>query len=397
VNDSDPRVTGERLRSWLNGRQPDREGLCLALLPHLGPFSQCSPRRPAGGPDGGRDIEAYYSDSNGGFPVWAAVGFVNDASRSARDRTAAKKKFRSDLDTALKEKPDLKGFAYLTNVDLTPGDCQDLEQSGKKRGLDVVRVFDFEQLRAALDGPAGLLARLQYLDIPMSKTEQLVLLRTHGDELQDALSSHVRGLSARLDLIEYRVGCALPLAYVATSLILQSRSTCADLVGEAALVLFARGIDATDSVGFLTEVEAPHPGERALRTNCFIWTSDNPTALPRCGGIYTPGGGWHFGGEFQVVMRRVGQRVTLGELLDYGAIRFHFTGKLGALARSFAVKANNYEVYAGAIGEVRRQGAHNFGWPPGTPAALGEREWWVDADSMWGHRTFLDLEPPRAR
>lgn len=68
----DIRRTEERLRSHLDSNQVMRERMCLALLPLLGPYTREQPRRPKGGPDGGRDLEAIFQ---GSIPVWGAVGF----------------------------------------------------------------------------------------------------------------------------------------------------------------------------------------------------------------------------------------------------------------------------------------------------------------------------------
>lgn len=57
----DSRITDERLRSWLDANQVQRERLCAQLLPLLGQYSDVEPRRPKGGPDGARDIQAVYN------------------------------------------------------------------------------------------------------------------------------------------------------------------------------------------------------------------------------------------------------------------------------------------------------------------------------------------------
>ena len=68
------RQTDERLRTWLAGNQPAQERLCSALFPLLGAYSDVRPRRPQGGRDGSRDIEALKDGIN---VVWGAVGFRN--------------------------------------------------------------------------------------------------------------------------------------------------------------------------------------------------------------------------------------------------------------------------------------------------------------------------------
>ncbi len=86
-------------------------------------YSHVDPQRPEGGPDGGRDIEAFRD----GIEVWGAVGFQNSVSDSPDDKRQAKAKFIADLETALARKPELKGFAFFTNVDLTDTERNALE------------------------------------------------------------------------------------------------------------------------------------------------------------------------------------------------------------------------------------------------------------------------------
>jgi len=61
-----PQLTEERLRSWLDSKQVDRERMCLALLTLDQRFANPRPRRPKGGPDGARDIEVVFN----GMETW---------------------------------------------------------------------------------------------------------------------------------------------------------------------------------------------------------------------------------------------------------------------------------------------------------------------------------------
>jgi hypothetical protein len=112
---------------------------------------------------------------------------------SARDE--AEEKFKSDLVRALTENPNLKGFVFFTNVDLTPGRKESLVRYAQAKQIAIVDVFDLERLRHVLDSPEGLIARLQYLDIPMSATEQAALVGKFGNQLQNAVT-------ARFDRVE---------------------------------------------------------------------------------------------------------------------------------------------------------------------------------------------------
>ncbi len=122
---SDPRLTEERLRYYLDSNQVMRERMCLALLPLLGPFTHVRPRRPKGGPDDARDLECLYENA---IPTWGAVGFRNGGGNDAGARNAAMKKFEDDLEAALKENASLRSFVFFTNVDLTPRQKEELEE-----------------------------------------------------------------------------------------------------------------------------------------------------------------------------------------------------------------------------------------------------------------------------
>src|SRR4051812_22868775 len=93
----------------------------LALDPH---YSDVRPRHPSGGPDGGRDIEAVF---DGTRTAYGAVGFQNGANDSAEQKKDIRKKFLSDLQSALSAKPDLKVFSFLTNLHFTMGEQSDMQ------------------------------------------------------------------------------------------------------------------------------------------------------------------------------------------------------------------------------------------------------------------------------
>lgn len=107
---NDTRLTEERIRNYLDSNQMMRERLCLAILPLLGPYTQEQPRRPKGGPDGGRDIEAVYQ---GSMVIWGAVGFRNGGGNDEAARREIKDKFNTDLSRALDENRGLQGFVFL--------------------------------------------------------------------------------------------------------------------------------------------------------------------------------------------------------------------------------------------------------------------------------------------
>lgn len=204
----DTRVTDERLRCWLDANQLQRERLCAQILPLLGDYSDVAPRRPRGGPDGSRDIQAIFG---GTLEVWGAVGFRNGAKDDNADKNWVKKKFRSDLKSALEKNRSLKGFVFLTNVDLTPTEQENLKKYGGSKGVGHVDVFNRERLRLILDGVEGWGYRLQFLDIEMSKEEQSAFISKFGARLESLLEQQRQDIDAKLQRIEFLHDCAKPI------------------------------------------------------------------------------------------------------------------------------------------------------------------------------------------
>src|SRR5947207_6752172 len=159
------RLTEERLRTWALA-QEERERLCLGVLALDPRFSDVKPRRPKGGPDGGRDIEAVFDNRE---IVWGAVGFRANATDSAEDKLWVTQKIKADVTSAKTANPQLWGFVFFTNVDLTPGDLISLEQLVRENGLSFVEIFYRERLRIVLDSPRGLALRYQHLGISLSE------------------------------------------------------------------------------------------------------------------------------------------------------------------------------------------------------------------------------------
>jgi len=220
-----PQETEERLRTWTLG-QAERERMCLGLLALDERFSNVRPRRPKGGPDGGRDIEAVL---DGSHLVWGGVGFRNNAIDSTDDKTWVRDKFRADADAALAERADLHGFVFFTNIDLTPGEVGDLEAYAKKAGIRFVEIFYRERLRIGLDSPKGLAYRYQYLRLPMSDAEQAAFFAQLGGRIEELLTGRFDQVDQQLARIEFLHECEKPVRHVAGVVTLDGGYTPNDL------------------------------------------------------------------------------------------------------------------------------------------------------------------------
>lgn len=222
---SDPRETEQRLRNWLDANQPQRERLCIQLLPLFGKYSEVQPRRPKGGPDGARDIQAIYNDS---IEIWGAVGFKNSANDSEDDKKWCKDKFNKDIESAFEQNPNLKGFVFFTNVDLTPGEVQALKSTATRKGVSHVDIFYRERLRQMLDSSGGLGYRLQYLNIEMTPEEQLSFINSlegmREKQLQE-LSTRQQEIDRKLHRVEFMNECLRPVHTVMAVVVLNKQYT----------------------------------------------------------------------------------------------------------------------------------------------------------------------------
>jgi hypothetical protein len=125
--------TDMKLRSWLDSNQRDREQMARAVLALDTRYSDVRPRHPLGGPDGGRDIEATFESNR---LAYGAVGFANGANDSDEQKQKIRKKFKADIGSALGANPQLKVFAFLTNVHLTMGEQDEMTREAKKAGIE---------------------------------------------------------------------------------------------------------------------------------------------------------------------------------------------------------------------------------------------------------------------
>jgi hypothetical protein len=202
-------------------------------MPLIGPYTRERPRRPKGGPDGGRDIEAVHEGST---VAWGAVGFRNGGGNDEQARREASTKYESDLCRSLQENPTLQAFVFFTNVDLTPTIVEKLKDTAASKGVPVVDIIDLERLRHALDSPEGLIARLQYLDIPMSATEQIALVNKFGTQLQSAVSTRFDRVERTLSQMERFLGFQKPLYRLDAFVSLEGQHRSSDIGNQGVLL-----------------------------------------------------------------------------------------------------------------------------------------------------------------
>ena len=204
---STTRLTEERLHKWITD-QAGRERMCLGILALDARFSDIKPRRPKGGPDGGRDIEAVFDNRE---VVWGGVGFRANVNDSGEDKKWVEKKFKADIRSAKDKNPELWGFVFFTNVDLTSAELLNFEQYALSEGFSFIEIFYRERLRIALDSPQGLSLRFQYLNINLSEAEQAAFFAEYGSQIESLLHKGFGIIDERLKRIEFFHDCSKPL------------------------------------------------------------------------------------------------------------------------------------------------------------------------------------------
>lgn len=409
------RKTEERLRTWLAGDQAACERLCAHLLPLLGLYSHVEPRRPKGGPDGSRDLTARYRDE---LEVWGAIGFRNSPSDSPDDKKWVNKKFRDDLESALKENTQLGGFVFFTNVDLTPGEQEKLKKFAKGKGVTHIDLFIRENLRLALDSIEGCGYRLQYLDIEMSKEEQLAFIGRYGsrleallEEQQENLRQQQRLIENKLARIEFMHDCSKPVleamfsveldrAYTPTELghfriLLQVTSYILDSKGTRTQLMFGSEDDfrffPEDEISFIAatnQVWSQNPDEIILNSGIPLVPMSKMTTANQLDDLKVQSLG-------SFATRRLLKTAfrTLGSF-DRSTIRVYVTRSLFYKIKSVTFVVNDYLIASALKGELVMSGLTlTFFHPPSWYEELSkdERSTWVHLqvqDKNSGDSTF---------
>lgn len=181
-----------KLKFW-RGDQIGAERLAATIL-HIDGFSSVDPQCPLGGPDGLKDV---LCEKNGWKYVAAAYFPTTD-----KTFKAVQDKFTHDLDGVVKN--SASGIVFLTNQSLTPAERGVLSALATGLGHTAI-LYHLERLRALLDSPSGYGARLEFLDIDMSREEQLSFFSQWNRSFSDQLQAHglmiIRELSNKIDAL----------------------------------------------------------------------------------------------------------------------------------------------------------------------------------------------------
>lgn len=174
--------TWNRLLNWTKGQKPS-ERLAAHILNSDG-FKSIDPSHPLGGKDGLKDIVSMKDNLQ-----WIAASYFP---RGQKDFKEIKKKFTSDIKGI--KKNNVSGLAFITNQELTLRERKELKDIGKPHTIEI---FHLERITHILDTAKNYGIRLEFLDIELSKEEQLSYFASRDEKMS--------GLSEKLEhlMIDY--------------------------------------------------------------------------------------------------------------------------------------------------------------------------------------------------
>jgi len=181
------RETWRRLREWDRG-QPDAERLAGQLLRYVG-FSSIDPIHPLGGPDGLKDIICILEGER-----WIGAAYFPRSQKTIAD---IKKKLKHDV-TGI-DKNSAVGLAFVTNQEVSLSERQELSNLVAPHKLNL---FHLEYIASILDSAPCYGLRLEFLDIEMTREEQLAFFAAHDNalvQMRETIEQLSRNLNQRPD------------------------------------------------------------------------------------------------------------------------------------------------------------------------------------------------------
>lgn len=184
---TDGRETWYRLLEWDKGQTP-AERLAAIILNSEG-FRNIDPSHPLGGKDGLKDMVLSYQAKK-----WIGAVYFP---RGQQDFAEIKKKFSHDLEGV--KKNNANGIAFVTNQELRLGERKELSEIDKD--IDV-QIYHLERIATLLNSPTNYGIRMEFLDIEMSKEEQLAFFANQSQKISDIEASLER---LTIGLEEYKL------------------------------------------------------------------------------------------------------------------------------------------------------------------------------------------------
>ena len=188
----DGRETWHRLLEWDKG-QASAERLAAVVLLSDG-FRNIDPSHPLGGRDGLKDMIL----TNNGTKWVGAVYFP----RGQQCFTDIKSKFNHDLEGV--KQNNANGIVFVTNQELRLSERKELTEIDED--IDV-QIYHLERLAALLNSPTNYGVRMEFLEIEMSKEEQLAFFANQNQKIAN-IEASLEKLTIGLE--EYKLSKSLP-------------------------------------------------------------------------------------------------------------------------------------------------------------------------------------------
>ncbi|HPQ44476.1 MAG TPA: hypothetical protein PKZ42_09640 [Syntrophales bacterium] len=150
--------TWARLKEWTGGQKAS-ERLSGHIIRADG-FESIDPSHPLGGRDDLKDIISKKNNKN-----WVCGCFFP---RGQQKFSQIKKKFSDDLEGAIKHNSD--GFIFVTNQEISVKEREILENQNTDKETEI---YHIERITSLLNSPICYGVRLEFLDIGLTKEEQL--------------------------------------------------------------------------------------------------------------------------------------------------------------------------------------------------------------------------------
>lgn len=181
--------TRERLLNWDQG-QTSSERLAAQIL-RLAGFHSIDPSHPLGGSDAGKD---FLCDKDG--IKWVGAAYFPYGQQSDTEITT---KFKKDYVGVAKNNKE--GIVFVTNQRIKLSLRRDLEKIAAADSKKV-EILHLERMATLLDAPQGLDVRLEYLDIDMTREEQLAFIRTRDREFVESQAGIRSAIDTALTLLQ---------------------------------------------------------------------------------------------------------------------------------------------------------------------------------------------------
>ena len=180
----DGRETWRRLLEWDKGQSPSERLAAQFLIYEK--YDSVDPSHPLGGRDGGKDIIC----RKGNKKYIVSVYFP----RGQKSFSEIQKKLKIDIERIKKNKTD--GIIFITNQELTLAEREKLKELTTK----FVHIMHLEILSMILNAPNNYGLRLEFLDIEMTKEEQLSVIASKDSQII-SLQNEIKQFSNELNII----------------------------------------------------------------------------------------------------------------------------------------------------------------------------------------------------